>query len=176
MLHHFQNDARAYYNTIQTRIAYQGNNIFPWTMFNNVRSTIFFSYSVWCRRPSFLSLLVMIQLRGHIAGPSHPISLRFVPCILSREDSLFFHRRLVSNCAYPRLALSAVDWGLFLCKYVQNLHTAGFELPNQHFLAAFEGNHLTSGATGIVFLRQHVIPLVSFQPSVLSQHLIWVRL
>ena len=51
-----------------------------------------------------LSLLVVTQIRGHIAGSSPPLpttvrALHF----LSREDfSSFFPRRLASNCAYPR--------------------------------------------------------------------------
>ena len=51
-----------------------------------------------------LSLLVVIQIRGHTAGCSSPIptavrALHF----LSREDfSSFFPRRLASKCAYLR--------------------------------------------------------------------------
>ena len=51
----------------------------------------------------------------------------------SREDfSSFFPRRLTSNCAYPRQALSAVDPVSFFCKEIQNLATSGFELTDQH--------------------------------------------
>ena len=45
------------------------------------------------------------QIRGHIAaGPSPPSPLRYnTPSFLSREEfSIFFPRRLASNCAYPR--------------------------------------------------------------------------
>ena len=57
-----------------------------------------------------LSLLVVTQIRGHIAGSSSPLpatvrALHF----LSREDfSSFFPRRLAPNCAYPRLYLLKV--------------------------------------------------------------------
>ena len=65
-----------------------------------------------------LSLLVVAQIRGHIQQALLPPSpLRFVPSILSREDfSSFFPRRLASNCAYPRQALSAVVPSFFAKK------------------------------------------------------------
>ena len=51
-----------------------------------------------------LSLLVVTQIRGHMAGSSPPLP-HYGSCLsfLSREDfSSFFRRRLASNCAYPR--------------------------------------------------------------------------
>ena len=45
---------------------------------------------------------VVTQIRGHIAGPPPPFSLRHVLSFSSREVSIFFPRRLVSNCTYPR--------------------------------------------------------------------------
>ena len=57
------------------------------------------------------SLPVVTQIWGHIAGPP-PSPLRYVPSFISREElSIFFPRRLASNCAYPRCyeALSAAD-------------------------------------------------------------------
>ena len=42
---------------------------------------MFFSYSICYLRPSFLSLLVVTQIRGHKTGPFPPSPLRFVPCI-----------------------------------------------------------------------------------------------
>ena len=48
-------------------------------------------------RPSFLSLLVVIQIRGHIAGSSPPSPLRTVSCVFI-DSSHFFPRRLASNC------------------------------------------------------------------------------
>ena len=56
----------------------------------------FFFHPIYCVRPSILSLLVVTQIRGHIAGSSPPLrttvrALHF----LSREDfSSFFPRRL----------------------------------------------------------------------------------
>ena len=65
---------------------------------------------IYYLRPSILSLLLIVvtQIRGHVAGSSPPLyPPRFVPCILSREDlSSFSPRRVASNCAYPR-ALSS---------------------------------------------------------------------
>ena len=68
-----------------------------------------------------LSLSVVVtKIRGHIAGPPPPFPLRHVPSFLSREEfSIFFPRRLASNCTYPRcLALSTVDpfFLLHFCK------------------------------------------------------------
>ena len=43
------------------------------------------------------------QIRRHYAGSFPHSSLRHAPSFLSREDfSIFFPRRLASNCAYPR--------------------------------------------------------------------------
>ena len=45
------------------------------------------------------SLPVVAQVRGHIAGPSPPCPLRYVPSFLSREElGIFFPRRVASNC------------------------------------------------------------------------------
>ena len=80
-----------------------------------ISSFLFQSYllsSPFC----FLSLLVVTQIRGHIAGsfPPLPTTVRALH-FLSREDfSSFFPRRLGSNCAYPRKALSAVHPFLFI--------------------------------------------------------------
>ena len=47
------------------------------------------------------SLPVVSQIRGHIAGPPPLSPLRYVPSFLSREEvSIFFPRRLASNCTY----------------------------------------------------------------------------
>ena len=48
-------------------------------------------------------LIVVTQIRGHIAGyPPPPSPLRFVPCIFNARRFQLFPRRLASNCAYPR--------------------------------------------------------------------------
>ena len=76
-------------------------SFFPYFIIFSFHFIIFallFSFSL-----SFLVL--MTQIRVHMAGSCPPSSLRFVPCIFSREDfwsSPFFPRRLSSNCAYPR--------------------------------------------------------------------------
>ena len=73
---------------------------------------VFFSLSRLFSSPSFsLSLLVVTQIRRHIAGSSFPSHLRFVQCIFiaRRFHQNFFARRLASNCAYPRATRSAVD-------------------------------------------------------------------
>ena len=59
-----------------------------------------FSHPIhYLRTSSSLSFPLVTQIRGHIAGSSPPFPLRYVPSFLSREDfSLFFPRRLASNC------------------------------------------------------------------------------
>ena len=50
-----------------------------------------------------LSLLVVAQIRGHIAVPSPPSPLRIVPCILiARRIQPFLLFNVASTCAYPR--------------------------------------------------------------------------
>ena len=68
-----------------------------------VRSFVFFVPFVILALLSSPSLPVVVQIRGRIAGPPPPSLLRYVPSVLSREYcSIFFPRRLASNCAYPR--------------------------------------------------------------------------
>ena len=94
-----------------------------------------------------LSLLVVNQTRGHIAGSYPPLpttvhALHF----LSREDfSSFFPRRLASNCAYPRQALSAVDPFLFM-QIKSKFHHGGIRTHGPTLLVAFEGYHQSTGA------------------------------
>ena len=64
---------------------------------------VFFSHPTYYLRTSFLSLLVVTQIGGHITG-SFPPSPRYGSYVtfLSREDfSHFFPRRPASNCALP---------------------------------------------------------------------------
>ena len=52
------------------------------------------------------SLPVVAQTRGRIAGPPPPSPLRYVPSLLSREESsVFFPRRLASNCLFMSLVI-----------------------------------------------------------------------
>ena len=86
-------------------------------------SLLFFLFHpIYCYlRPSFsLSLLVVTEILGHIAGSTPTSPLRFVPCILSREDfSSFFPGRLTSNCAYLARRSQQQRLILFLfCKWV----------------------------------------------------------
>ena len=68
-------------------------------------SFLFFFPSHLLSSPFYhLSLLVVTQIRGHVAGSSPPVptTVRALH-LLSREDfSSFLPRRLASNCAYPR--------------------------------------------------------------------------
>ena len=78
----------------------------------------FFSHSIYHLRPSYLPVLaVPTQIRGSFP----PSPLRFVSsiCIARRlRFSPFLPRRLASNCAYPRSALSAVDPFVFFFAYI----------------------------------------------------------
>ena len=109
---------------------------------NSLLSSSFFS----------LFLLVVTHIRGHIAGSffHSPPLLRFVPCISieRRLHSSLFPRRLASNCAYPRYALSAVDpCTIFLQNFFSKSQHGGIRTPGPT-LVAFEGSHYTTGATG----------------------------
>ena len=90
------------------------------------------------------SLTVIIPIRGHIAGPPPASPLRYVPSFLSREEiSIFFPRRLASNCAYPRQQL------IFVFAFPQintKSHHGGNRtqettLRYEVLLVAFEGSH-----------------------------------
>ena len=69
-----------------------------------------------------LSLLVVTQIRGHIAG-SFPVHATVRALHFYREiiSALLFLRRLASNCANPRYALSVVDLFSSSCEYFLNL-------------------------------------------------------
>ena len=93
--------------------------------------------------PLSRSLPVVTQIQGHIAGPPPPSPLRHVPSFLSREEvSIFFPRRLASNCTYSRCwALSAVG-PFFFVAFLQiksNIITVGIKLKEKQTLAVFEG-------------------------------------
>ena len=94
--------AHAYGSSVGQTVAGSTQSVVPGAFFfrPHVLSSPFFS----------LSLLVVSQILGHIAGSSPPPHYGSCLAFLSREDfSPFFPRRLASNCAYPRWALSAVD-------------------------------------------------------------------
>ena len=77
-----------------------------------------------------LSLLVVTQIRGHIAGSSPPTPLRFVPCIfIGRRFQLFLPSSTrIDLCLPTPGVLSAVDPFSFLPINSKSHHTAGFEL------------------------------------------------
>ena len=75
-------------------------------------SSFFFFHPIYYLRPSVLSLLVVTQIRGHIAGSSPPPTHyeQFVPCIfLSRED---FSSSLVDS------------GGIYVSKYSETINTS----------------------------------------------------
>ena len=105
---------------------------------------IFFSPSffhpIYYLRPSFLSLLVVPQIRGHIAGSSPPCT-HYGSCLafLSREDfssSLVDSRRSVPTHATVG-ALSV--FLVFQYKFEISPRTAGFELQDQHYNSSIRG-------------------------------------
>ena len=99
---------------------------------------IFFFFIPLILVPLSRSLPVVTQIRGHIAGLPPPSPLRHVPSYLSREEvSIFFPRRLASNCTYPRCwALSAVDpfFVFALLQIKSNLIVVGIELKDKQTL------------------------------------------
>ena len=81
---------------------------------HHIRSWLLF-HSICYLRPSILSLLIVVtQIRGHIAGSSPiPTTVRALH-FLSREDfSSFFPRRLASMYTrkYPHLGTPLLNWG-----------------------------------------------------------------
>ena len=90
-----------------------------------------------------LAVVVVAQIRGHIAGPPPPSPLRYVPLFLSREEfSNLFPRRLASNCAYPRCkAFSAVDPFFCIFSYTVKISPQWESNSRTNALVVFEGNH-----------------------------------
>ena len=61
-----------------------------WDIRPDTLFSFFFFHPIYYICPSFLSLLVVTQIRGHIAGSSPPSPVRFVPCfVLARRFQLF---------------------------------------------------------------------------------------
>ena len=87
-------------------------------------------------RPSFLSLLVVTQVRGIITGsPPPPSPLGFVPSFSPGENfSTLFPRRLTLDCNFPRHALSAV-YPFLLLKIKKLLTTVGLEFMEPALVA-----------------------------------------
>ena len=114
-----------------------------------------------------LSLLVVTQIRGHTAGSSPPLPTHYGSCLafLSREDfSSFFPRRLASNCAYPRQALSAVDpffsFFSFLVRVISWLIGSFYGLIGCQtlvYLVNGFGWHIRGQLPAVCFISVHVV-------------------
>ena len=81
----------------------------------------------------YLSLLVVTQIRGHIAGSFPPLpttvrALHFYREKISALSSLVDSRRIVLTHARRSQQLIL----LYFCIQIQNLATPGFELTDQH--------------------------------------------
>ena len=75
------------------------------TFFSLLFFLLFFSIPFILSSPfCSLSLPVVTQIRGHIAGSSPPLptTVRALHFLSQENFSCFFPRRLASNCAYPR--------------------------------------------------------------------------
>ena len=85
------------------------------------------------------------DLGSHSRSFLPPHQLRFCVAFSSLEDSSpFFPRRLATSCAHRRQVLFGVDALLFFLQSNSKSRTPGSAL----LVAAFEGNHYTTGATG----------------------------
>ena len=96
-------------------------------------SFFFFFHPIYYLRPYSLSLLVVTQIRGHIAGSSPPLptavrALHFYREKISALSSLVDSRRIMLTHARRSQQLIL----LHLCQQNQNLATTGFELTDQH--------------------------------------------
>ena len=81
---------------------------------------IFFFHPIYYLRPSILSLLVVTQIRGHIAGSSPPLP--------TTVRALYFYREKIS-------ALSSLVYRIYSdtklgCSCCYGLHITPFFLPN----------------------------------------------
>ena len=95
---------------------------------------LYFVFSIPFIAFACLSLLVVTQIWGHIAGSPPPSPLRFVPCIfVARGRQPFLPSSTRVELRLPTLgALSS--WSFFyFCKYTQNLTTVRFELQDQRW-------------------------------------------
>ena len=82
-----------------------------------------------------LYLLVVTQIRGHIAGSPPPYPLRFVPCtFIARRLQPFLPSSTPSNCAYPcyRQSQQLIPFFVFADKNSKS-HHGGIRTPDQRY-------------------------------------------
>ena len=84
-------------------------------------------HPIYYLRPSFLSLLVATQIRGHIAGSSPPSPVRFVPCVFYREKTQpCLSSSILVKLRLPTLRRLSAVASFF--NFANNLTMVGFEL------------------------------------------------
>ena len=100
------------------------------------------------RPPFSLSLLVVPQIWGHIAGSSPPSPLRFKPFIfIARRLQPFPPSSTRVELCLPTLgALSSLSFFFHIFQTDSKPHHCGIRTPGPT-LEAVEGNHQTTGAT-----------------------------
>ena len=134
--------------------------------FFSFRFFSFFFSSHLLSSPFFsLSLLVVKQIRGHIAGPSPPSPPRFVPGIFNARKVQFFPRRLASNCAYsyPRYALSAGDpLFFFLMQIISKSHHGRIRIlgPTLLIVCSIRGLPLVHRGDRCMYVREQVTGII----------------
>ena len=108
----------------------------------------FFFHPIYYLRPSVLSLLVVTQIRGHIAGCSSPLpttvrALHFYHEKIS-GPSLVDSRRVVLT--HARRSQQLVLFSFFLQMNSKSRH-GGIRTNGPTLVVAFEGYHKSTGAT-----------------------------
>ena len=104
--------------------------------------TYVFVHPIYYLRPSFsLSLLVVTQIRGHIADASPPSPLGFVPCIfIARRFQLFLPSSTRVQLCLPTVGLFLSELALFIVLEIRdNLDTnsAGYHFMRQPVVTDF---------------------------------------
>ena len=114
----------------------------------------FFSFHpIYYRRTTLAPLPVVTQIRGRIAGPLPPSPPR--ACLHFYHDILIQHLlpsstrvELHLRTHAARRSLSSSFFFLHFCKYSES-HHGGNRTQGLIMLKVFEGNHQTTGATGL---------------------------
>ena len=106
------------------------------------------------------------QIRGHIPGPPAPAPLRYMPSFYYANNSAFSFlidsRRSVPTHHAARRFQQLVDLCFSVSANIVVRHHNGVNLTQAPTLVAvFEGNHLTTGATGSIKLIRDIQSAIS---------------
>ena len=115
--------------------------------------SLFIFHPIYYLRPSFsLSLLVVAQIRGHIAGSSPPLPTTVRALHFYRENTSTLSSLIDSRRIAPIHAPTSFFFCLQNKKISSKYHSGGIRTSNSRTnaiitIGAFEGTHQTIGAT-----------------------------